>query len=255
MKKNERRRFIGLLGSAFALVSMDLRGMIFPYSTEFQQDMSGKVLKLKGNPGSGVIRWDVITIGNLSRNRYWGESDEKPLRSAICTCTVISGKNFHILVDPSLKDKDSMAAELDRRTGLTIGEIDTVFITHRHDDHLFGIRHFMNASWIAGPEVAKALNESNLYSKRFEPADARLMGTIDVIHTPGHTYDHYSLRFDCDGFSVLVAGDAVATKDYWEERRMYYNVADMEQSRITMEKINMISDIIVPGHDNYFIIS
>jgi hypothetical protein len=102
---------------------MDLRGMIFPYSTEFQQDMSGKVLKLKGNPGSGVIRWDVITIGNLSRNRYWGESDEKPLRSAICTCTVISGKNFHILVDPSLKVKDSMAAELDRRTGLTIGRL------------------------------------------------------------------------------------------------------------------------------------
>lgn len=22
-----------------------------------------------------VTRWDVITIGNLSRNRYWGESD------------------------------------------------------------------------------------------------------------------------------------------------------------------------------------
>lgn len=254
MKKIERRRFIGCLGSVFTLGSMDLRNLAFPYFTEIQQYMPGRTLRLKGNPDSGVIRWDIITIGNLSRNRYWGESDEKPLRSAICTCTVVSGKDFHLLVDPSLKEENAMASELDRRTGLVTGDIDTVFVTHTHDDHLYGIRHFMNARWIAGPEVARALNESKLYPKRFEPVDSRLMDTIDVIHSPGHTHNHYSLRFDCEGFSVFIAGDAVATKDYWRERRMYYNVTDIEQSRITMEKINMISDIVVPGHDNYFLI-
>jgi hypothetical protein len=31
----------------------------------------------KGRRGSKVIRWDVITIGNLSRNRYWGEGDAR----------------------------------------------------------------------------------------------------------------------------------------------------------------------------------
>jgi len=31
----------------------------------------------KGRRSSSVKRWDVITIGNLSRNRYWGESDAR----------------------------------------------------------------------------------------------------------------------------------------------------------------------------------
>jgi hypothetical protein len=31
----------------------------------------------KGRRSSSVKRWDLITIGNLSRNRYWGESDAK----------------------------------------------------------------------------------------------------------------------------------------------------------------------------------
>lgn len=46
----------------------------------------------KGRLESLVLRWDIVTIGNLSRNRYWGESDEKAVRPAICTCTVLSGK-------------------------------------------------------------------------------------------------------------------------------------------------------------------
>ncbi len=36
----------------------------------------GPSIKLKGRKNSGIKRWDVITIGNLSRNRYWGESDD-----------------------------------------------------------------------------------------------------------------------------------------------------------------------------------
>src|SRR5215213_4724614 len=60
--------------------------------------------KWKGKPGSKVRRWDVITIGNLSRNRYWGEGDEKGLRSVICTCTLIQGEGFRLLVDASLAE-------------------------------------------------------------------------------------------------------------------------------------------------------
>ena len=69
--------------------------------------------KWKGRPNSSVQRWDVVTIGNLSRNRYWGEPDTKALRPAICTTTLISGKTFKLLVDPSLADAKQMAAELD----------------------------------------------------------------------------------------------------------------------------------------------
>lgn len=214
---------------------------------------AGDLVRLKGKRPSRVKRWDVITIGNLSRVRYWGESDARGVRSAICTCTVIQGEGFRLLVDPSLKDAGEMATALDRRTGLEPGEIDAVFITHQHGDHHFGLAHFPGAKWLAGKDVAEALNKRGLHQKKIEPAGDRLFDAIDVIPTPGHTRDHHSLRFDCDGFSVVVAGDAVPMLDFWRERRGYYNAVDFELSARTMDRMSAMADIIVPGHDNYFL--
>ena len=145
-----------------------------------------------------------------------------------------------------------MTTELSRRTGLKPDNIDAVFITHQHGDHIAGLKHFPKARWLAGAEVASGLNNSAIYPKQIEPAGNNLFGAIDVIPTPGHTPDHQSLRFDYRGLSIVIAGDSVATKDFWDEKRMYYNVQDVEESKRTMEKIDSIADIIVPGHDNCF---
>jgi glyoxylase-like metal-dependent hydrolase (beta-lactamase superfamily II) len=243
MKKTDRRNFV-FTAAGIAGASLLQPGII---------SMQDRQIKLKGKESSGIKHWDVITIGNLSRNKYWGESDEKPLRSAICTCTVISGENFHLLVDPSLKDATEMATELDRRTGLSIDEIDHVFITHQHDDHLFGLKHFRKARWFAGPEVADALNKSGKFESIIEPAGRVLLGEFDVMPMFGHTNDSYGLRFNFEGFSVVVTGDAVATRDYWDHGQMYYNVIDMEEATKTLSMIRSIADIVVPGHDNYFL--
>jgi len=207
---------------------------------------------LKGKDDSKVKHWDIITIGNLSRNRYWGESDERPLRSAICTCSVISGDDFQIIVDPSLTDETAMFTELNRRTGLTPDVINAVLITHQHGDHIAGIKHFPKARWFAGSEVASGFNKSALSIKTIEPAGKNLFGAIDVVSTPGHT-PHHSLRFDYKGLSIVIAGDSVATKDFWDERRGYYNVMDEAESKRSMQKIDSFANIIVPGHDNCFL--
>jgi len=195
----------------------------------------------------------VITIGNLSRNRYWGESDAKAVRSAICTCTLITGEGFRLLVDPSLADAAEMAAELDRRTGTRPGDVAAVFVTHEHGDHVAGIAHFPDARWLAAPAVAEAVNKSAKLPRRIEGAPDRLFEAIDVIATPGHTETHHSLRLDCDGLSVVIAGDAVATRDFFRERRGYFNAVDFERSARTMDRLSTMADIIVPGHDNYFL--
>jgi len=213
----------------------------------------GLSVKFKGRKNSSIKRWDVITIGNLSRNRYWGESDDRGVRSAICSCTVISGDGFHIIVDPSLKDEKAMATELDRRTGLSLDEIDAVFITHQHGDHHFGLKHFPKAKWLAGAEVAAGLNRSGRYGKPITLADDSIFEAAEVLSTPGHTMDHHSLRFDCKGLSVVIAGDAVATQDFWLERMGYFNAVDFDLSARTMDGIASLADIVVPGHDNYFL--
>lgn len=239
MKNMERRQF--LVSSAG----------LFGFSTLIPGHKSKKI-RLKGKDDSKIRSWDIVTIGNLSRNRYWGESDDKPIRRAICTCTVISGDSFNLLVDPSLEDFSMMFEELNRRTGLTPEKIDTVFITHQHSDHLAGLKHFENAKWLAASAVASGINKTGNLKKIIEPSEDILFDTIEVLPSPGHTDDHHILRFDCQGMSVVIAGDSVPTKDFWKEKRGYFNAVDFNQSRKTMEHIESIADIIVPGHDNMF---
>jgi glyoxylase-like metal-dependent hydrolase (beta-lactamase superfamily II) len=253
-----RASFIGrAAGLVLAGLGIATSGLGSPLASEgapVKNNDHNAPLKRKGKRDSKIKRWDVVTIGNLSRNRYWGESDARGVRSAICTCTAVAGEGFRLVVDPSLSDADKMAAELDRRTGLKSSEITVVFITHDHGDHHAGLKHFPNARWLAGVEVAAILNKSKRYSKPIEAADKRILDAIDVIHTPGHTPNHHSLRFDCDGLSVVLAGDAVATRDFWLERRAYYNAVDAELAARIMESLATIADIIVPGHDNYFLV-
>jgi glyoxylase-like metal-dependent hydrolase (beta-lactamase superfamily II) len=247
------RRGVAALAGAAGLARLPVTCGSAPQITDNTTDRTTSLVKVKGGRKSRIKSWDVITIGNLSRNRYWGESDNRGVRSAICTCTLIRGDSFHVLVDPSLKDEKEMRSELDRRTGLSPSDIDAVFITHQHGDHHWGLVHFRRARWLAGATVAEGLNKSGRYQKSIEPAGRRLLDAIDVVPTPGHTMDHHSMRFDCDGLSVVVAGDSVPTRDFWRERRGYFNAVDFELSARTMDEISSVADMVVPGHDNYFL--
>jgi glyoxylase-like metal-dependent hydrolase (beta-lactamase superfamily II) len=203
---------------------------------------------------SKVDRWAIVTIGNLSRNRYWGEPDAKPLREAICTCTLVSGPGFHLLVDPSLPSGADMAKELDRRTGLKPDDITGIFVTHEHADHFAGIAHFPKAAWFAGSRTAEILNRGQGLPRKIDAAPGMLFDAIEAIPTPGHTSSHHSLRFQWEGRAVVAAGDAVATRDFWRERRSYYNAVDPEQAARTMDALASTASVIIPGHDNYFLV-
>jgi glyoxylase-like metal-dependent hydrolase (beta-lactamase superfamily II) len=199
-----------------------------------------------------VERWDVITIGNVSRNRYWGEGDDRARRAALCTCTLLSVTQHRVLIDPSLADPTVMAAELDRRSGLAPRDIDLVVVTHGHGDHHAGLACFPDATWMAAPPVAEALNDGQRYAKELVPIDGRVCEGVELFPTPGHTPDHHSLRFTCDGARVVVAGDAVLTRDFFKDRRGYFNSIDPALASRTIERIAAEADLVVPGHDNYF---
>ncbi|UCH35665.1 MAG: MBL fold metallo-hydrolase, partial [Armatimonadota bacterium] len=171
------------------------------------------------------------------------------------TTTLITGEGFRLLVDPSGEDADRMASELDRRSGLRASDVDAVFFTHEHGDHHAGLRHFPNAQWWAAPAVAAAVNRSHSYTREVTAAGQLIFDAIQVMHTPGHTATHHSLRFDCGGMSVVIAGDAVMTRDFWDARLGYFNSADFELAARTIDDIAAVADIVVPGHDNYLIVS
>ena len=202
-----------------------------------------------------IDRWDIITIGNLSRNCYWGESDQEARRPALCTCTLLrsGGRGLTLIVDPSMSDVKQMAAELDRRTGLSLDAVNVVFITHAHGDHHAGLRHFTKALWVSSSSVAHTINRTDQYPRPIKPTGAALGDDIELLPTPGHTLDHHSLRFICDGKSIIVAGDAVMTRDFFTDRRGFHNSADFAAASATITHLSTIADIIIPGHDNYFL--
>ena len=199
-----------------------------------------------------IQRWDVVFIGHPSRNRYWGESDDRAVRTPVCTCTLITGDDFRVLVDPSFSDADRMASELHRRSGLELAEVDFVFMTHGHGDHVAGLSNFPQATWLAGESVARSINASGRYENEVLDAAAHLPPEIDLVSTPGHAEGHCSLRFDCDGQSVVIAGDATITRDFCRDGLASFG-APTEQERETVRRIREMADAIVPGHGNWFL--
>jgi glyoxylase-like metal-dependent hydrolase (beta-lactamase superfamily II) len=101
--------------------------------------------------------------------------------------------------------------------------------------------------------VAAKINGTGQHDRKVEPAPAHLFDCIEAIPTPGHTADHHSLRFECEGLWVVIAGDAVMTHDFWRDRRGFFNSADIEQAGGTIERLAEVADAIAPGHDNWFL--
>src|SRR6187399_706702 len=88
------------------------------------------------------VRLDVISIGTLSRNRLWGETQAD--RTPHATCTLIRAGKRNILVDPGLPAQ-AMGARLFERTGLRPEQIDTVFLTNFRPSHRAGLPLFAQA--------------------------------------------------------------------------------------------------------------
>ena len=205
------------------------------------------------------IRWDLLTIGHLSRNKFWGEADDRAYRSPLCTSVLIRTGTMAIVVDPSLPP-DGMGPLLDRRAGLSILDVDAVFLTHFHGDHRFGIDAFPEAEWLmAGEEISAWRDklpqdyDDRRVLERLKTTRGELAPDIALLATPGHTLNHHSLVFESEGMRVVVAGDAVMTRDFFRERDYYFNTADPEAAVRSIEEIAATADVIVPGHDNYFI--
>ncbi len=205
------------------------------------------------------IRWHILTIGHLSRNKFWGESDDRAYRAPLCTSTLIQVDDRTIVVDPGCAP-DEMARVLHQRAGLQPEAVDTVFLTHFHGDHHVGITAFPHARWgMAGPElqawtahVVPGSPDQHLLDQ-LEPVVDELAPGIRLLPTPGHTSAHTSLIFTSASLRVVIAGDAVMTHDFFLAQDVYFNTVDWGAAVKSIAAIGELADIVVPGHDNYFL--
>jgi glyoxylase-like metal-dependent hydrolase (beta-lactamase superfamily II) len=204
-------------------------------------------------------RWHILTIGHLSRNKFWGESDDLAYRAPVCTSTLIHSDGRTIVVDPGCP-ADEMARVLHQRTGLRPEAVDTVFLTHFHGDHRVGLAAFPQARWcMAASEIAAWIGQVAPESPEqglltcLEPVADEVAPGIALFPTPGHTPGHTALIFSSAGWQVVVAGDGVMTHDFFLARDVYFNTADRAAAVASIARIAEEADIVVPGHDNYFV--
>lgn len=199
-------------------------------------------------------RFTILTLGCFSRNRYWGEEDAKSYRRALCTSTLIeTPQGARILVDPAVSGA-ALAQVLDERCGLRPEAVDYVYVTHRHGDHYVGMADLPRAVWLAAPgdagEIRRALPQ---HAKRIFAAGAEIVPGVQVLPLPGHTPGLAGLLFASEDGMVAVAGDSVMTRDFFKDRRGYYNSADFAASAHSIDLLMEKADIVVPGHGNYFL--
>jgi glyoxylase-like metal-dependent hydrolase (beta-lactamase superfamily II) len=216
-------------------------------------------------------RIDIISIGTLSRNRIWNETE--PTRTAHATTTLIRTGNRMILVDPGLPPP-ILAARLSERAGITADRIDTIFLTNFRQPHRAGISLFSNATLLIHEnELAAAREflermvsqapEEDEDRRHFEreldllgtlsPAEDKLAPGVDLFPLFGYTAGTCGLLISAPTTTTLIAGDAVPTLDHFLAGQVLPDTADIKAAQEAMSEVYEIADIIVPGHDNLFV--
>lgn len=226
---------------------------------------------MAASAGSSGLRFDIVSIGTLSRNRLWGETDA--VRTAHATTTLIRAGKRNILIDPALPPQ-ILGARLAERTGVRPDAIDAIFLTNLRRAHRGGVGAFPNAKVFAHElEIehtrkqfaefldktaeddldAAVVREEQALLDRIAPAEDTLAEHVDLFPLFGYTPGTCGVLVSMPTVTVLVAGDAVPTQDHFLAGQVLPESADIEQAQESMREVYEIADLIVPGHDNVFL--
>ena len=160
------------------------------------------------------------------------------------TCSTISlviDGALKIIVDPGTVASQSVLVESLRQQGLALDDINIVFITHAHTDHYKSCGLFPRA---------KILDfwgwwEGDKWTKR----DDRVSKHIQLIKTPGHSYDSMTMLVQTEQGAVALCGDVFLTKDIKQKDPYAQDQKALKKSRA---KVLKLADWIVPGHGEMF---
>jgi len=188
------------------------------------------------------------------------------------TATLIAGSQDAVLGDTfATIDQNRQLVDWIKKSGKNLT---TIYITHAHGDHAFGIKilldHFPNARAVAAPAVAKAMHAQidpdylkNFWETRFpgqipEPLvvpealdsnEFELEGQKLVVIDDGFTDTDNSTSLYVPSIGLVVAGDAVYNGIH------PYMAETSEQSRLNwiaaLERIEALKPrAVVAGHKN-----
>lgn len=211
------------------------------------------------------LTWKTLTLGHLSRNKFWGESDDAQYHSVVATTTLIQADGVNILVDPTLPIAETEAL-LQLHAGLHREDIHIVFATHYHGDHRVDASAYPNAKRYMSPasmaDASAAMEEVRRGRgipgfvtglDAFCAAPEFLCPGVTLYPLPGHTDGNTGLLLQAPQGRVLVAGDTIMGEEYFCTGEGYWFNTSQEKTRSSIEAAARDADFIVPGHGDWFL--
>jgi len=171
---------------------------------------------------------------------------------ASSTCCLILSDGKKIITDPGCNRKKLLVA-LDKEN-LSVHDIDYVFLSHKHPDHILLAGLFDNAKYITFD--ANSIYDNDLLVE----FDKNVLGKdVEIIDTPGHVLEHISLVVNTSKGKFAVAGDVI----WWMDReKQIFNINQKDQSQAkgmnmknlieSRKKLLSMADYIIPGHGKMF---
>src|SRR3989338_9908722 len=171
---------------------------------------------------------------------------------ASSTTCLVEAENKKIVTDPGCKRKKLLDAL--KKEKLKTADIDYVFLSHQHPDHILLAGIFEKARFIT---FDTNLMYNNDILTEFDKHE--LGKEIEIIETPGHVLEHISLIVNTSLFKIAIVGDVI----WWlESEKQVFNLHQKDHSQakgMNMEKlvesrkkVIAMADYIIPGHGKMF---
>lgn len=182
----------------------------------------------------------------IIRPGYLIRAENGMILDASSTTVLIETDKNKILVDSSKTGDREMVVKNLLKNKITPKDITILIFTHMHADHIGNANIFQNAQ-IYVHSIDKLFN-SAIHIKDFP---YKIEKDIEIIDTPGHTWDSISVIFKKDRV-YAITGDCIPLKNNLINWIPPIVNVDPKKAIQSMKKIIRIADIIIPGHDYPF---
>jgi glyoxylase-like metal-dependent hydrolase (beta-lactamase superfamily II) len=183
----------------------------------------------------------------IIRSGYLIRAENGMILDASSTAVLIETDKNYILVDSSKSGDKEMIVKNLLKNKIKLKDITILIFTHAHTDHIGNANIFHNAQ-IYIHSLDKLFN-SAIHIKRFP---YRIEEDIEIIDTPGHSWDSISVILKKINRVYAITGDCIPLKNNLIDWIPPIVNVDPEKAIESMKKILKIADIIIPGHDYPF---
>ncbi len=179
---------------------------------------------------------DVLCIGSLRR------AADGSVEEAHATSTLIRAGDVNIVVDPSTEYMLPMVETSLRQLGVDPEDVDTVILTHTHQDHVENLGLYPKAKVYVHSGGAEVPGATVVDMDSYQVCPG-----VRMLHAPGHCPEECAVIVNADR-RYACAGDAVPLEANLREGKPPGIHTDRALALASMAKIRRSADVIIPGH-------